>query len=112
SFRFINGLTLIQYSCHNYISTRPALVFATQPFGILVLSILPIVGIFTIYTLFITGLKQSLTDFRTPKLSYDVFLLRFWWLWFIFAAYLYKFLMKKKVFSSIDTNIFQHNKYP
>ena len=67
-----------------------------RDFGILVLSILPIVAIFTFYTLFITGLKQSLTDFRTPKLSYDIFLLRFWWLWFISAAYLYNLFMRKR----------------
>ncbi|WP_292866232.1 hypothetical protein [Nostoc sp. LPT] len=27
----INGLTLLQDYCYNHISTRPALVFATQP---------------------------------------------------------------------------------
>jgi hypothetical protein len=79
-----------------------------RDFGILVLSILPIVVMFTIYILFITGLKQSFADLRTPKLTYDIFLLRFWWLWFISAAYLYQLSMNKLL---VMTNIKQFMKY-
>ncbi|QLE59198.1 hypothetical protein [Nostoc sp. TCL26-01] len=66
-----------------------------RDFTILVFSILPIIGIFAIYILFITGLKQSFDDLRQPKLTYDIFLLRFWWLWLISAAYFYQISMKK-----------------
>lgn len=69
-----------------------------RDFVILVLSILPIVGIFAIYILFITGLKQSFTDLRTPRLTYDIFLLKYWWLWLISAAYLYKLFDNKIAF--------------
>lgn len=66
-----------------------------RDFGILVLSIFPIFIIFAIYIMFITGLKQSLDDLRIPKLTYDIFLIRFWWLWLICAAYLYQLYSKR-----------------
>ncbi len=66
-----------------------------RDFGILVLSILPIVVIFAIYILFFTSFKQTFTDLRTPRLNYDLFLLRFWWLWLISAAYLYQWCQKR-----------------
>lgn len=73
-----------------------------RDFGILVLSILPIVVIFTIYTLFVTGLKQSFADLKTLKLGYDIFLLKFWWLWLISAAYLYDLFMKKNKYHQLS----------
>jgi hypothetical protein len=66
-----------------------------RDFGILVLSVLPIVAIFAIYILFFTSFKQSFADLKTPRLTYDSFLLRFWWLWFISAAYLYQLSITK-----------------
>lgn len=66
-----------------------------RDFGVLLLSILPVIAIFAIYILFITSLKQAFADLRTPRLTYDLFLLRFSWLWFISAAYLYQWSMRK-----------------
>ncbi|MEH2236135.1 hypothetical protein [Nostoc sp.] len=66
-----------------------------RDFGILVLSILPIVAVFAIYILFVSSFKQTFADLRTPRLTYDIFLLRSWWLWFISAAYLYQWCIKK-----------------
>ncbi|MBD2616285.1 hypothetical protein H6G94_34465 [Nostoc punctiforme FACHB-252] len=73
-----------------------------RDFGILVLSTFPIVLIFAIYILFFTGFKQTFTNLRTLRLTYDLFLLRLWWLWLIFAAYLYQWCITK---SSV------HNKF-
>jgi hypothetical protein len=66
-----------------------------RDFGILVLSILPIVAIFAIYILFVSSFKQTFADLRTPRLTYDIFLLRFWWLWFISAACFYQRCTRK-----------------
>jgi hypothetical protein len=66
-----------------------------RDFGILVLSILPIVAIFAIYILFFSSFKQTFADLRTPRLTYDLFLLKFWWLWLISAAYLYQLCIRK-----------------
>ncbi|MBD2163862.1 hypothetical protein H6G04_05520 [Calothrix membranacea FACHB-236] len=66
-----------------------------RDFGILVLSILPIVAIFAIYIFFVTSYKQTLANLRTPRLTYDIFLLRYSWLWLISAAYLYQWSTKK-----------------
>jgi hypothetical protein len=66
-----------------------------RDFGVLVLSILPIIAIFAIYILFATGLEQTFTDLKTPKLTYDLFLLRFSWLWLVSAAYLYQWCTRK-----------------
>ena len=69
-----------------------------RDFGILVLSLLPIVFFF-LYVLFTTTGKQILGDFNTPRLTLrsinDLFLLRFSWLWFISAAYLYQWKIRK-----------------
>ncbi|WP_084386906.1 type II toxin-antitoxin system RelE/ParE family toxin [Anabaena sp. CA = ATCC 33047] len=45
--------------------------------------------------LIFTSLQQTYTDLKRPRLTYDIFLLRFWWLWLISAAYLYQFAMRK-----------------
>ena len=67
-----------------------------RDFGILLVSILPVAVIFTIYILYVTGIKQTFSDVRIPRLSYDIFLLRFSWLWFISAAYIYQWYTNKK----------------
>ena len=70
-----------------------------RDFGILVLSLLPIVVCFSLYVLFTTTSKKILGDFDTPRLTLrlinDLFLLRFSWLWFISAAYLYQWRIRK-----------------
>ncbi|WP_414530081.1 hypothetical protein [Nodularia chucula] len=68
-----------------------------RDFGILVLSLVPILIIFTIYILFVTSYRQTFNDFRTPRLTYDIFLLRFFWLWFISTAYLYELSTRKNI---------------
>lgn len=71
-----------------------------RDFGILVLSLMPVLAIFTIYILFVTSYRQIFSDFRTPRLTYDIFLLRFFWLWFISAAYLYQWFTRKNIVHS------------
>ncbi|WP_414566529.1 MULTISPECIES: hypothetical protein [unclassified Anabaena] len=66
-----------------------------RDFGILVLSILPIVGIFAIHILLITNLQYTYNNLRTPRLTYDILLLRFWWIWLISAAHFYQVFMNK-----------------
>jgi hypothetical protein len=66
-----------------------------RDFGVLVLSILPIIVIFAIYILFFTSFKQTFADLKTARLTYDLFLLRFSWLWLVSAAYLYQWCPRK-----------------
>jgi hypothetical protein len=66
-----------------------------RDFGVLVLSTLPIIAIFAIYILFFTSLTQTFADLKTPRLTYDLFLLRFSWLWLVSAAYLYQWCTRK-----------------
>ncbi|MDJ0737387.1 MAG: hypothetical protein QNJ47_25535 [Nostocaceae cyanobacterium] len=66
-----------------------------RDFGILVVSVFPIVVIFAIHGLLVSNIKQTFADLRTLRLTYDFFLLRFWWLWIISAAYLYQWRLRK-----------------
>ncbi|AFY45218.1 hypothetical protein [Nostoc sp. PCC 7107] len=69
-----------------------------RDFVILVLSLLPIVTLFIIpiYILSVSSLQQRFGDVRTFRVTLDVFLLRFWWIWLISAAYLYQWSNKEK----------------
>ena len=77
-----------------------------RDFGILMLSTLPITVIFAIYILFVSNYENTFADFKTPRLTYNIlstyniFLLRFSWLWLISAAYLYQWYANKTFVSS------------
>lgn len=63
---------------------------AKRDFSILTLSTLPITTIFLLYVAFNVSLRREFLSTPSLKLTYDVFLLKFSWLWFICAACLYQ----------------------
>jgi hypothetical protein len=65
-----------------------------RDFGILVLSVVPILAI---YSLTFTIFRQPTTDLSTRTLGFDILVLGFSWLWFIAAAYLYEWCTRKNI---------------
>ncbi|NDJ23665.1 hypothetical protein GS682_18880 [Nostoc sp. B(2019)] len=88
-------LKLLWSNPPQWLSLPKLRLLIVRDFGILTLSVLPIVAIFAIYILLFTSFKQTFADLKTPKLTYNIFLLRFWWIWLISAAYLYQFSIRK-----------------
>lgn len=83
-----------------WLSTPRFRVLIIRDFRILVLSALPITVIFVIYVLFATGSKRIFADIRASRLTYDMFVFKFSWLWLISAAYLYQWSANKAFESS------------
>jgi hypothetical protein len=71
-----------------------------RDFGILVLSIFPIAVLFALYVLLIRNPEETFTNLGTPRITYDVFLLRFSWLWTVAAAYLYQWFTRRNLVNS------------
>ena len=63
---------------------------AKRDFSILTLSTLPITVLFLVYVAFNVSLRQEFLSAPSLRLTYDAFLLKFSWLWFISAACLYQ----------------------